>query len=294
MRPWFASAATVAGGIDVGTPIPGSSGSGRASEWRAGHVEHAFAEQLAEFSGVFAVTDDAVRLQPALESADEPTRSAAIDEVVRRLAQQGALELIGHELYAIAPAFGATPWLRLERSVLPLFGARAHGVHVNGLVRRDDGLHVWIATRASDRHTYPGQLDNIIGGGQPAGLGVRENLAKEAKEEAGFDAAIASRARSVGSVSYRMDLERGLRDDLLFLYDLELREDELPRNTDGEVASFELWPVREVMAEVDGDSRFKFNCNLVLIDLFLREGLLTPEHADYAEIASGLNLPRHA
>ena len=209
------------------------------------------------------------------------------------LNDEGAVRLIGSELYPIAPRFGDEPWLLLERSMLPHFGARAHGVHMNGLVRKADGLHVWIARRAEDRTSYPGQLDNVVGGGQPHGLGVRENLVKESWEEAGFPEELVATARSVGTASYRMDLERGLRDDVLFLYDLEVPEDVIPRNTDGEVAAFELWPIAELMAEVDGDSRFKFNCNLVLLDLFVREGLLTPEHPDYVEITHGLRRSRN-
>ncbi len=42
----------------------------------------------------------------------------------------------------------------------------------------------------------------------------------------------------------------------------------------GEVEAFELWPIERVFATVrDGDD-FKFNVNLVLIDLFIRLGLL--------------------
>jgi len=259
-----------------------------ADGWQAGRIELPFADLLGNFPEVFDVRETEVRLHASLASAD--ARTEAVSDVVRALADEGVVRLIGSELYAVGPSFHAEPWLLLERSMLPHFGCRAHGVHVNGLVRRPDGLHVWVARRADDRATYPGMLDNIIGGGQGAGLSVRENLVKEGFEEAGFDAEVMSRARPVGTVSYRMDRERGLRDDVLFVYDLELPDDVVPRNTDGEVAAFELWPVERVMQEVDGDSRFKFNCNLVLLDLFVREGLLGPEHPDYVEITSGLRL----
>ena len=39
---------------------------------------------------------------------------------------------------------------------------------------------------------------------------------------------------------------------------------------------------------VDGTDDFKFNCNLVLIDFFIRHGMLDPDHADYVAIAKGL------
>ena len=42
---------------------------------------------------------------------------------------------------------------------------------------------------------------------------------------------------------------------------------------DGEVAAFDLWPLPRVAEAVRATETFKFNVNLVLIDLFLRRGL---------------------
>ena len=47
-----------------------------------------------------------------------------------------------------------------------------------------------------------------------------------------------------------------------------------PRAADGEVEAFELWPIARVMQTVRDTDEFKFNVNLVLIDLFHRLGLL--------------------
>ena len=48
----------------------------------------------------------------------------------------------------------------------------------------------------------------------------------------------------------------------------------MPSPRDGEVESFELRPLPAVLEEVRQSDSFKFNVNLVLIDLFLRAGLL--------------------
>ena len=45
------------------------------------------------------------------------------------------------------------------------------------------------------RHSYPGMLDNMVAGGQPAGLSLMENVVKEAGEEAGIPCAVAGTAR---------------------------------------------------------------------------------------------------
>jgi hypothetical protein len=61
---------------------------------------------------------------------------------------------------------------------------------------------------------------------------------------------------------------------VLHCYDLELPEDVTPRPSDDEVERFELWPARRLLEAVADSDDIKFNVNLTLIDLFLREGLL--------------------
>ena len=53
------------------------------------------------------------------------------------------------------------------------------GVHVNGFVRKAEGLQLWVGRRAKDKATAPGKLDHIVAGGQPFGLSVFDNLLKE-------------------------------------------------------------------------------------------------------------------
>ena len=153
-----------------------------------------------------------------------------------------------------------SPWgpvlARIDRGALPSFGIQAAGVHVNGLVRRRDGLHLWVARRAMDKHLDPGKLDNIVAGGVPAGLGLKETLIKEAAEEAAIPPELAAAAFQVGEIEYAMERPEGLRRDVLYCYDLSLPEDFVPAAT-----------VRET-------DDFKFNVDLVLIDLFLRLGLI--------------------
>jgi len=112
---------------------------------------------------------------------------------------------------------------------------------------------------------------------------------KEAAEEAAVPAGIAAGARRVGVISYAMERFEGLRRDRLYCYDLELPQDFRPHAADGEVDSFELWPIERVLAAVRDTDDFKFNVTLVLIDLFLRQGLISGPPADRlrAELSSG-------
>ncbi len=164
---------------------------------------------------------------------------------------------------------------KIDRGALPSFGIQAIGVHVNGLVQRPDGLYLWIARRARDKQLDPGKLDHIVAGGVPAGLDARATLIKEAAEEASVPAALAAEATQMATLYYSMERAEGLRRDWLYCYDLLLPPAFTPVAADGEVEAFELWPIEKVMRTVRTTDDFKFNVNLVLIDLFIRRGLIT-------------------
>ena len=168
------------------------------------------------------------------------------------------------------------------------FGVRAFGVHLTGYVRRADGLHVWVPRRARDKPTYPGMLDNTVAGGHPEGLGLLQNVVKECFEEASIPAGIARQAKAVGAITYCHQSGMELKPDVQYVFDLELPEGFACRSNDGEAESFELWPVADVMARVRDTFDFKYNCNLVLIDFFVRHGLIAADDPDYFAIVAGL------
>ena len=106
-------------------------------------------------------------------------------------------------------------------------------------------------------------------------------------------AALAGQAVAVGALAYNRVAQRGYRRDVLYCYDLELPEDFVPRNTDGEVEEFRLLPIEEVARLVRETDDFKLNCNLVIIDFLIRHGLLPPDHDDYLSLVSGLRCPEY-
>lgn len=249
-----------------------------------GWVRHDIATRLHDYGDVFAVTDDAVRLHPRLTTPD--ARSAALDTVCQSLHIEHRMPNLRGERYAVAPRWGSEPLLTIDRGVVSVFGVRAYGVHVNGVVGGD---RLWIAKRAVDKAVAPGKLDNLIAGGQPAGLGLMENLIKEAAEEADISETLARTARPVGVVTYCHEDRWGLKPDTMFCYDLDVPPDFEPRNTDGEIESFRRMQIDEVMALVRDTTDFKFNVNLVLLDFFIRRGWLCPDsEPDYVEIVCSL------
>ena len=231
---------------------------------QVGWVRPEIARALAAFPAI------SVAARRATLAADA---AADLPAIGRALAEQGFCRWRGKAFDVRASGDG--PVLStLDRGALPMLGILAAGVHVNGLVRRADGPHLWVARRAADKALDPGKLDHLVAGGIPAGMTPRETVVKEAAEEAGVPAALAATAVETGLVSYIMERPEGLRRDWLICYDLLLPEDFVPVATDGEVESFELWPLARVLERVRDSDDFKFNVNLVLIDLFRRLGLV--------------------
>jgi 8-oxo-dGTP pyrophosphatase MutT (NUDIX family) len=254
-----------------------------------GWLAEASAARLAAYKGVFKFDQHGLQLDDRLLPANLGERSDAVAPVLADLARRGYLSGWRNELFPIVARLGHPPSLLVERAAVAMFGARGFGVHINGFVRTDDGIAMWVAKRADDKPTWPGLLDQIVAGGQPAGLGVRENVTKECWEEAGIDAALASRAQAAGAVSYCMQTDVGLRPDWLFVFDLELPADFTPFNTDGEVAAFELWPLSEVADAVASTRAFKPNCALVIIDFLVRHGFVDSANQDFEAIVTGLH-----
>ena len=230
---------------------------------------------------VAARTAAALEAMPGVNRGDAGITLAAapaLPGIARRLAERG-LYRWRDEAFDVRATPDGPALTRIDRGAVPSFGIQAAGVHLNGLVRRRDGLHMWIGRRAMDKLLDPGKLDHIVAGGVPAGLDPAATLVKEAGEEAAIPPGLAASAVHVGIIDYAMERPEGLRRDRLHCYDLMLPDDFTPRAADGEVEAFELWPLTRVAAAVHDTDDFKFNVNLVLIDLFIRQGLIAGSEA---------------
>jgi 8-oxo-dGTP pyrophosphatase MutT (NUDIX family) len=262
-----------------------------------GFQRHVRACNNAELPGVrtrFLLGDQAVgwvsdRIATELETMPQIRRAhghvtlldpPTLPGIARQLADRGLYRWRG-EAFDVRARAGGPVLTQIDRGAVPSFGIQAVGVHVNGLVDRPGGPHLWVARRAMDKLLDPGKLDHIVAGGVPAGLDPAQTLVKEAGEEAAIPPELASTATPVGVFSYAMERAEGLRRDRLHCYDLMLPEDFAPVAADGEVETFELWPLARVAEAVRDTDAFKFNVNLVLIDLLLRQGLIVgPEAAE--------------
>ena len=216
--------------------------------------------------------------------------TAAMDGAQRKLAADGHIKGWADERFSVRPHFGMDPVFAMERAGCPFFGVRTWAVHVLAFVwRKESGPHFWVGKRAAHLLVYPGKLDSTVGGGQPEGLSVEQNLIDECAEEAGIPETFARRAKPVGCISYRHETEAGVSPDQIFCFDLQLPEDFTPHSADGEVEAFTLIHWRDVFEILADGNDFKMNSALVYINFFARHGLLRPDEVpDYAEICAGL------
>lgn len=254
----------------------------------AGYVLKDKRERLSKFSGLLEVTDDEVVMIPQFPTVEE--RSWAFQELEAELKAEGAFPLWQDEFYASRTSFSSPTLFSYHRGVGHYFGLSQFGTHLNGFVRdKETGAvtHVWLATRSASKKRWPLLLDTIVGGGLPSGSSALENMVKEAGEEAGLDPSkTRSRCIAAGSIPYVVDHTLGLVNDTMLIYDIELPDSIVPKNQDGEVERFDLYPVDEALKILLSDfERFKPDVCLVLLDFFVRHGVLTADNfTDYEEL----------
>lgn len=187
--------------------------------------------------------------------------------------------------------------ISMERAGSALFGINSYGVHMTLYVNTPECLKIWIPRRAKSKQTYGGMLDNSVAGGLSTGETPLGCVMREASEEASLpEQLVRTNVKACGTVSYvhirdkRAGGETGLiQPECQYVFDLEIGTDIVPKPGDDEVEDFYLWTVEEVKSSLAG-GEFKPNCALVLIDFFIRHGILTAENEpDYVEIVSRIH-----
>ncbi|KAI1388221.1 NUDIX hydrolase domain-like protein [Hypoxylon trugodes] len=183
--------------------------------------------------------------------------------------------------------------VHMERFASALFGITSRGSYITAYTKAADGtLKLWIGRRAAHLYTSPGMLDGTVAGGIKAGSTPLDTAIHEADEEASLpEALVRKHIRPVGVLTYisvtgpEFPGEKGLViPDVIYVHDLELPSDVIPKPNDDEVETFYSMTVEEVQkALLNGE--FKPDTAAVLIDFFIRHGVINPENErDYVEI----------
>lgn len=248
-----------------------------------GYVHQENVPKLLTFAGDFLYQKDEQLLFKE-KYHDFSSRTQAMHTIAQGMLEHQIYDRLLHEAYDVSEKWGAPSLFTMDRVITNFFGVRRFGVHLNGYVLKDGQYYIWVAERAKDKPTWPGKLDHIVAGGHSAGLRVETTLYKECEEEAAIPKDLVKQATAVSYVSYAMQHDTYLVRDGLFIFDLQLDESFVPYNTDGEVDSFELKPIDEVLRLVATTEQYKTNCNLVIIDFALRHGFIQPDSAYYTQL----------
>ena len=254
---------------------------------RVGQIRESYKDYLLK-SNIFIFENGIFTLVEHLKTFEE--RTVALKVFAQQIYKDKISNTFMHEQYPIIESFTSKPLAFVDRSISSLLGLISFGQHLNAYVMTESGMKMWIARRAYDRGYEAGKLDHMVAGGLAYDIESSKNLEKECYEEAGMSVELASRAKSVGFVTYKYDYTLGGKVDIIYCYDIELDASFTPVCTDGEVEEFYLIPIEEVAKIVRTSHDFKVNCNLVIIDFLVRHGYLSVEDDDYIDIVNGLRI----
>ncbi|MFC7421114.1 NUDIX domain-containing protein [Iodobacter arcticus] len=184
-------------------------------------------------------------------SLDAKTLEIALEQAAIKMRDAGWITGWRKERYTVFANDAAgsldlgQPLFTLERAAFRRFGLTSRAVHINGYTTKGE---LWIAQRASNKAIDPDKLDNLAAGGISAGENIWDCVIRELAEEAGIPAQLASQAVSSGSLRTTRSEADGWHDEIIYTYDLQLPDDFVPKNTDGEVAGFQRCSFEQIEA----------------------------------------------
>ncbi|MBE7424853.1 MAG: DUF4743 domain-containing protein [Ideonella sp.] len=202
-------------------------------------------------------------------------RAAALATMHEVLRRDGLIVAWRDEAFPLFTVDGRDTGVLIERAAARFWGSLTLGAHCNGYVAGADGrpAQLWIARRSLTKATDPGKLDNLVGGGVPAGQSPRDTVIREAWEEAGLEPSQLRTLARGRVIELLRDIPEGLQREWIHVYDLALPAGLAPRNQDGEVAELVLHPLPHALALATGNE-MTVDASLVTLDFALRHRLL--------------------
>lgn len=250
--------------------------------------------------------DDEDRSLTLQTGSTEEERTRAVSFATHAMRETDHFKVLRGWRDELYPVYGPKGELLLsmERAASALFGIVTYGCHMTAYTMKtkeggEEGekeMHLWVPRRAASKQTYGGMLDNTVAGGISTGESAFESLVREAQEEASLPEDVVRKgAKAVGTVTYFhiRDQRAGgetrlLQPECQYVYDLELDAETVPKPSDDEVEGFELKTIYETKQALK-DGEFKPNCALVLLDFFIRHGIITADDEGFIEIVARLH-----
>ena len=221
-----------------------------------------------------------------LKEKEKKLLNKTLENTCELLYKHKILNEVTGEMFPCSLSLGKKEYFFLDRALVEYLGIRGYGVHLIAYVKENSKIKLWIPLRAKNKRVEPNKLDNTVAGGIASGETVRQALIRESSEEASFNRNLLKKVVQTGTINYNWRNKKfSLRRDTLFLFDLEISKDTIPKNKDGELQNFKLIPDKKVINKIQNTTEFKKNCALVLANFFIRRGLINfKNERNYEEI----------
>ena len=226
---------------------------------------------IKKFSNFFLYNNNQIFLKKKFNNFEK--RTATINSVFNFLVKKKLIISKHREYSPVFKFFNAKPLLKVQRTLGPFFGFQFFGVHLNGYLKKNNKYFMWVGRR-SKKGNFPNDLDQLAAGGLPYNITLKKNLIKESFEEANIDKKLILKSKYKGTISYRVETNIGLSRHILFCYDLLVPIKFSPKNNDGEIVKFYLWPIKKILEIIKNSRNFKFDCGLVIINFALKKKII--------------------
>ncbi len=209
---------------------------------QVGWIRRGDVAALARWPDVFEIDARRVMLAETLDTPD--TRSMALASVIGALAAEGRIPGWRNEIYAIRNAFDAPPLAYIERAASRFFGTMTYAVHLNGIVEyAGPRSRCGCGSAGAARARPPTRACSTTwwragsAGASASRTRSRRNAGKKPASRPHWPRA---RSRAAPCTCSARSLPEGTQAEQIFVYDLPLPADFVPRNQDGEVAEHRL------------------------------------------------------
>lgn len=251
-----------------------------------GWTKKDFAALLHDFDDTWQLRDNCLHLNPALTDYD--SRTAAIDKTFMDLSAKGHIPTLPD--YS---ALGGIDWFPIYRgqdidrlAIVKRFYAPYLGIHFKTvMVHGFYNDRYWAAKRGKIVEGAPGMMDIMVAGAVRHDQTLEEAVLDEGHAEAGVAPECLAKIRPVQELELFYHTDSGfLMNETFYIYEYDTKGEFVPHtNLPLEVEGFQEYSFQDIMIAVQHGGIFKGQINLVLVDFLMRHGLLTSDHADYAE-----------
>jgi 8-oxo-dGTP pyrophosphatase MutT (NUDIX family) len=205
-----------------------------------------------------------------------PDAPSVLAQMANALKEQGRLGKWRNELLRVTGDSGQVRGL-IERAAVRPLGIRTFAVHLVAYCKTTQGPCMWVQQRALDKANDPGLWDTCAGGLAAGDESLLISLEREVQEEAGLDLKLLQQqghiVQRLETIKTQRNIPEGFLVEELLCWDIDLPNNVVPINQDGEVEKFELWPIEQVVQGI-ADQQFTVEAALIIHQSLYQRNLL--------------------